>query len=355
MELNETLVKVDQTLEQTVRNMERIVFETEAVYKNAQQTQLIIKPFVEVPVAGKAERQQVDFLNYIQNFSWESIKYTQGRSLVEIAGNISEKMKATDNDIKKVQEELQETRQQLEGIQKKEGDNYFNFDVSDRIYRCDKIVKPEEYFVEKFKQTDMFADVLVIVNKAKVELFKANYEKVIPWSENSFGAVPRSAKKLPIEDDKFGNQIWRIVVLKEKLSEYMNEGRKSDFKLVPFTFNYEKYKQELEQCTKLEDRIGLLTQTLYKRSLFAFSELFIALMHLKVMRAFIDGVLRFGIPPRFSLAVVHPVKGMDKQVLANINQRFNDASLAGLYGSGGKDEVAEDDFFSFVSVPLSTP
>jgi hypothetical protein len=46
---------------------------------------------------------------------------------------------------------------------------------------------------------------------------------------------------------------------------------------------------------------------------------------------------------------------MDKQVLANINQRFNDASLAGLYGSGGKDEVADDDFFSFVSVPLSTP
>ena len=36
MELNETLVKVDQTLEQTVRNMERIVFETEGVYKSAQ-------------------------------------------------------------------------------------------------------------------------------------------------------------------------------------------------------------------------------------------------------------------------------------------------------------------------------
>ena len=210
-------------------------------------------------MAGKAERQQVDFLNYIQNFSWESIKYTQGRSLVEIAGNISEKMKATDNDVKKVQEELQETRHQLEGIQKKEGDNYLNFDVSDRIYRCDKITKPEEYFVEKFKQTEMFADVLVIVNKVKVELFKANYEKVIPWSENSFGAVPRSAKKLPIDDDKFGNQIWRIVVLKEKLTEYMSEARKSDFKLVPFTYNYEKYKQELEQCTKLEDRIGLLT------------------------------------------------------------------------------------------------
>jgi hypothetical protein len=79
-------------------------------------------------------------------------------------------------------------------------------------------------------------------------------------------------------------------------------------------------------------------------------------MHLKVMRAFIDGVLRFGIPPRFALAVVHPQKGMEKHVLANLNQKFNDSSLAGLYGTGGggKDE-GEDDFFSFVSVPLTTP
>ena len=167
--------------------------------------------------------------------------------------------------------------------------------------------------------------------------------------------MPRSAKKLPIDDDKFGNQIWRIVVLKDKLSEYMNEAKKLEFKLVPFNYNFDKYKQELEQCTILENKIGLLTNTLYKKSLFAFSELFIALMHLKIIRAFIDGVLRFGIPPKFALAIVHPSKGMEKAVLNNLNQRFNDVSLAGLYGGGGKDDPGDDDFFSFVSVPLSTP
>jgi hypothetical protein len=35
-------------------------------------------------------------------------------------------------------------------------------------------------------------------------------------------------------------------------------------------------------------------------------------MHLKVMRAYIDGVLRFGIPPRFYLGIVKPGKGRDK-------------------------------------------
>jgi ribosomal silencing factor RsfS len=89
--------------------------------------------------------------------------------------------------------------------------------VSDRIYQTESL-KAEEYFVERVKKTEMFADVLVIVNKTKIDHFKATYEKVIPWTENSFGAVPRSAKLLKeIPEDKTGNQIWRIVVIKDKL------------------------------------------------------------------------------------------------------------------------------------------
>lgn len=73
------------------------------------------------------------------------------------------------------------------------------------------------------------------------------------------------------------------------------------------------------QRTKLEDRVGYLTQTLYKKALYAFSELYIALLHLKVMRAFIDGVLRFGIPARFTIGIVHPQKGQEKAILQHLN------------------------------------
>jgi V-type H+-transporting ATPase subunit C len=312
MELNETLVKVDQTLESTVKKMEKVVFEIEALYRNAKENNLIIEPFVEIPVPGQSERQQVKFDIYVKNFSWESMKYTQSRSLVELAGKISDKMKVTDNDIKKTQDELNETRSQLSAIQKKEGDNYATYDVSDRIYQAANL-RPEDYFVERTKKTEMFADVIAIVNKTKIEHFKGTYEKVIPWIDNNFTVVPRSAKHIKeIPEDKYGNQVWRIVVFKDKLQDYLKEGRNAGLILRPFTYDLENYKKELEQCTKLEDRVGLLTQTLYKRGLFAFSELYIALLHLKVMRAFIDGVLRFGIPPRFAIAIVHPQKGMEK-------------------------------------------
>jgi V-ATPase subunit C len=82
-------------------------------------------------------------------------------------------------------------------------------------------------------------------------------------------------------------------------------------------------------------------------------------MHLKVIRAFIDGVLRFGIPPRFYIGLVQPVKGQEKHLLANLNEKFDDKTLAGMYAASGKEEAGigetTEDFFSFVSVPLTSP
>jgi len=42
----------------------------------------------------------------------------------------------------------------------------------------------------------------------------------------------------------------------------------------------------------------------------------VALVHLKVMRTYIDGVLRFGIPPKFFLGVIKPAgKQNDAKIL----------------------------------------
>jgi hypothetical protein len=38
-------------------------------------------------------------------------------------------------------------------------------------------------------------------------------------------------------------------------------------------------------------------------------------MHLKIIRVYIDGVLRFGIPPTFYIGLVLPRKGEEKRIL----------------------------------------
>lgn len=72
------------------------------------------------------------------------------------------------------------------------------------------------------------------------------------------------------------------------------------------------------------------------------------------MRAFIDGVLRFGIPPRFYLGIVRPAKGMEKAVILKLNETFEDPAMKGMYGSK-EDTNDTEDFFSFVSIPLTSP
>lgn len=63
---------------------------------------------------------------------------------------------------------------------------------------------------------------------------------------------------------------------------------------------------------KLTDEVKNLKKELVQRAIFGFSELMNGLLHVKVIRAFIDGVLRFGIPPTFGIYIVHPNKGCEK-------------------------------------------
>lgn len=55
-------------------------------------------------------------------------------------------------------------------------------------------------------------------------------------------------------------------------------------------------------------------------------------MHLKVVRAYIDGVLRFGIPARFYIGVVMPKKGAERQVLSELSDVLAEKDLKEMYG-----------------------
>ena len=78
-------------------------------------------------------------------------------------------------------------------------------------------------------------------------------------------------------------------------------------------------------------------------------------MHLKVMRAYIDGVLRFGIEPsKFILAVVLPRKASEKSILLQMTEFLSEAHLKEMYGEK-MDASEQDDYWPFVSVTLQSP
>ena len=51
-----------------------------------------------------------------------------------------------------------------------------------------------------------------------------------------------------------------------------------------------------------------------------------------LIRAYIDGVLRFGIPPKFFMGVVMPKKGNEKRILNDMTTVLAEKGLEEMYG-----------------------
>jgi V-ATPase subunit C len=100
---------------------------------------------------------------------------------VELTGLISDRMKVIDNDIKKVQDELTEHRNNFAAMSKKEGTNFLTQDVAEAIYGKGNL-NVNDHFVEKLG-SETFSTVIAVVNKTKIPAFLEKYEKVIPWNE----------------------------------------------------------------------------------------------------------------------------------------------------------------------------
>ena len=77
-------------------------------------------------------------------------------------------------------------------------------------------------------------------------------------------------------------------------------------------------------------------------------------MHLKVIRAYIDGVLRFGIPPKFFMGIISPTKGYEDKIRRALTDQFADPAMKDMYGT--KEELNDtEDFFPYVMVALNSP
>ena len=75
--------------------------------------------------------------------------------------------------------------------------------------------------------------------------------------------------------------------------------------------------------------------------------------HLKIMRTYIDGVLRYGIPPQFVMGVIKPARNMEEKIKAKLTDNFAEEHLKEMYGQ--KEEAQDEDFFPYIMNVLNEP
>jgi len=166
------------------------------------------------------------------------------------------------------------------------------------------------------------------------------------------GVVPKSDMYLGLEDPD-GNQLWRLTVMSESSQSYIRILKKNGFQSQEFFYDAEAYSANKNLEAQLKQDLRVCNEKLYTKSNNNFQELFQALLHLKIMRTYIDGVLRFGIPPIFLLGIIKPVKNMDAKIMSRLTDTFSEEHLKEMYGQ--KEEAQDEDFFPYISNPLTCP
>lgn len=154
--------------------------------------------------------------------------------------------------------------------------------------------------------------------------------------------------------DKEGNQVWRCFVFKAQAEDALKALRRKNYTPRLFSYNKDLWEKENAERKILEKEVLNATNALHKTATAAFQQLFSALIHLKVLRAYIEGVLRFGVPPDFYIGIVMPRKGSERLILQEMCNALADESMREMYGEKQDANDAED-YWPFVSIPLTSP
>jgi len=186
-----------------------------------------------------------------------------------------------------------------------------------------------------------------VVNLLETE-FKKKQDARMP-----FVIIPDTPYELDITD-KEGNGVYRLIVFKAQAEDVIKALRKRGTTSRIFSYDKANWEKESQQKGILKEQVQNLTTTLMRTAMTSFQQIFIALMHLKVVRAYVDGVLRFGIPPKFYIGVIIPKKGAEKQVLLELTEVLAEASMKEMYGEK-LDSSEADDYWPFVCVNLTSP
>merc|ERR1712129_80407 len=119
-----------------------------------------------------------------------------------------------------------------------------------------------------------------------------------------------------------GCSLYRVLLLRRGYAWFKFVAMKNGFAVRDFDIS------ELENCDddkslkELEKKESSQKKKLKLFCKNTFSETFANWMHLKVIRAFVESVLRFGLPVDFTISVVKPVKGKEQQLLKTLEQRY---------------------------------
>ncbi|KAL0579818.1 Vacuolar ATP synthase subunit C [Marasmius crinis-equi] len=200
------------------------------------------------------------------------------------------------------------------------------------------------------QDSEYMETVLVAVPKNSVKTWNTTYERLAAM------VVPRSSR-LIASDDEYS--LFGVVIFRRVHDEFAQKCRENKFIIRDFVYSEEEIaKQQQEQETADTTEKELWTELLHLTRT-NFSESFQILVHLKVIRLFVESVLRYGLPANYIGVAIKPDPKSTKKTFGALQSHFSylkSRSKGAQAGGGGRaDEfigeyqtLMEQEFYDFV-------
>ncbi|XP_072490325.1 V-type proton ATPase subunit C 2 isoform X4 [Notamacropus eugenii] len=296
--LSDELGKLDTFAESLIKKMAQSVVEVMEDAKGRVHENLLANGGLK----EKMKYLKIDLTSFVTRFEWDMAKYPAKQPLVAVVDTLAKQLAQIETDLKARTAAYSTLRGKLENLEKKSTGNLFTRTLAD-------IVNKEDFVLD----SEYLITLLVIVPKPNYSQWQKRYESL------SDMVVPRSTK-LIAEDNEGG--LFTVTIFRRVIDDFKAKARENKFIVREFLYDEKEIKTEREEMSKLlsekKQQYGPLLRWLKVN----FSEAFIAWIHLKALRVFVESVLRYGLPVNFQAVLLQPHKKATKRLREVLNSVF---------------------------------
>ncbi|XP_045303688.1 V-type proton ATPase subunit C 2 isoform X16 [Leopardus geoffroyi] len=358
--LSDELGKLDTFAESLIKRMAQSVVEVMEDSKGKVPENLLANGGLK----EKLKCLKIDLTSFVTHFEWDMAKYPAKQPLVSVVDTLAKQLAQIETDLKSRTAAYNTLKTNLENLEKKSMGNLFTRTLSD-------IVSKEDFVLD----SEYLVTLLVIVPKPSYTQWQKTYESL------SDMVVPRSTK-LIAEDNEGG--LFTVTLFRKVIDDFKTKAKENKFTVREFYYDEKEIKREREELSRLLSDKKQQYQTscvalkkgsstfpdhkvqvtplgnpdrpaagqtdreresegegegpLLRWLKVNFSEAFIAWIHIKALRVFVESVLRYGLPVNFQAVLLQPHKKSStkrlREVLNSVFRHLDQVAAASVLDVG---------------------
>ncbi|KAG5648157.1 hypothetical protein DXG03_006111 [Asterophora parasitica] len=268
------------------------------------------------------EKSVDDYL--LKGWKWDEGRYGVQKGLREIVDSLGKEMASIDNAMKAKLNNYNLVKGSLTQMQRKKMGNLSVRSLSDVVSK-DDFVQDSEYL----------ETLLVAVPRTLVKDWNVKYEHLTSM------VVPRTSTPISSDDEY---TLFNVVIFRRVHDEFVQACRENKFIVRDFVYSEDDLSKQREELDTADTTEKELWTELLRLSRTNFSESFQVLVHLKVVRLFVESVLRYGLPANYLGLVVKPDPKVTKKTFNVLQTHFTYLSPRSNRSTNGKKPEGQQEF-----------